>query len=110
MDFARAGPTDRHRLDRHRRPAVAPLILEYGKTRKGRCRDESAAKPLPADPLDSGQFSYPLFLILLEQRPLAQQQANLARIPFRQACPLNLDADELGASAVALLLQPVGEH
>src|SRR4051794_17404858 len=48
--------------------------------------------------------------MLIEQRLLAQPQANLASIPGRQPGSLDLHADEVRPSAVTLFLQPIGEH
>src|SRR5262249_16084081 len=59
---------------------------------------------------DVGQFPLPLQPILLDQLALAQPQSNLAGVPFRQARPLDLHADEFGTGAIALLLQPVGDN
>jgi hypothetical protein len=46
--------------------------------------------------------------VLLQQLLLAEAEPHLGGVPGRQAGPLDLHADELGAVAVALLVEPVG--
>ena len=60
-------------------------------------------------PLMAGNSASQLLPMPLQQLLLAEAQAHLGGVPGRQAGSLDLHADELGALALALLLQPVGE-
>src|SRR5262249_39600453 len=52
----------------------------------------------------------PLLAVLAQQLPFALLQSGLPGVVLRQPGALALDADELGAGGVAILLQPVGVH